>query len=309
MALTLTETQPLDPAAFDYSTFKDKYLDGFSRRISGGFIDFGNNLYVARTYYDVQERGKYSDRIRQVVDDACELIRLGRIALLEILQLPPTVPVLVSPIDTRLSGTEGMTMTLAEVTGNPLDEIAVAVIIDIASKRHYSLPFDPRRVLAVLAHELVHVQQYHQGRLRGKGASVIWEGKEVVLVKATGAGGQAAFETYANQPWEAEAFERMDALAIEAAARPEILNLIKKIDGYLHLEQVPFEDFSRRRIEFKSRKKVDIAALTAANLITSIGIVLTEDLSEEMMEVLTEEITTKVLTEIDWTMVPKKKRS
>jgi hypothetical protein len=61
-----------------------------------------------------------------------------------------------------------------------------------------------RNVLEILAHELVHAEQYHQGRLAQR-----WrKGKYVTFWK-----GDAVRESYRNRPHEQEAFKRQVELA------------------------------------------------------------------------------------------------
>ena len=72
-----------------------------------------------------------------------------------------------------------------------------------------SLPWN--EALEVLAHELVHAEQYYQGRLiqkyiRGKGFMHSWNG-----TKNTSKG--TTYRAYRNQPWEIEAWARQAELA------------------------------------------------------------------------------------------------
>jgi hypothetical protein len=55
----------------------------------------------------------------------------------------------------------------------------------------------------ILAHELIHLEQYDSGRLRViKNGVVIWEGKEMNVLDIP----------YNDRPWEREAFKRQDDL-------------------------------------------------------------------------------------------------
>lgn len=70
------------------------------------------------------------------------------------------------------------------------------------------------KFLQVLAHELVHAEQYYEGRLklaisRGKYCNV-WKGTKYEVVNA-----MVNYDLYRNQPWEMEAFKREDILATE----------------------------------------------------------------------------------------------
>ena len=76
---------------------------------------------------------------------------------------------------------------------------------------------DPRQratdVLTTIAHELVHAEQYHEGRLkieylRGHGQVHMWNGEFVTNKGST-------YQAYRDQPWEKEAFERQVTIAEE----------------------------------------------------------------------------------------------
>jgi len=76
---------------------------------------------------------------------------------------------------------------------------------------------DPRQraedVLTTLAHELVHAEQYYEGRLkieylRGHGQVHMWNGEFITNKGST-------YQAYRDQPWEKEAFERQVILAKE----------------------------------------------------------------------------------------------
>jgi hypothetical protein len=76
---------------------------------------------------------------------------------------------------------------------------------------------DPRRcktyveVIAALMHELVHAEQFKQGRLELTRTTMKWMGSPVVQETRN-------YEKYRAQPWEAEAFMR-EKLLCEAVAR------------------------------------------------------------------------------------------
>lgn len=78
---------------------------------------------------------------------------------------------------------------------------------------------DPRMkmvdLLEIVAHELVHSEQYKQGRLNHQGAKAIYEGKTYTQ-------GRFGSKAYYNDPWEVEAYSRA------AALRPH-LELIARI--------------------------------------------------------------------------------
>jgi hypothetical protein len=75
---------------------------------------------------------------------------------------------------------------------------------------------DIERLIIALAHEMVHAEQYHQGRLKneyisGKGWVHEWN-SELNTNKGT------TYRAYRNQPWEVEAFDRQEGLAKIVAA-------------------------------------------------------------------------------------------
>lgn len=66
------------------------------------------------------------------------------------------------------------------------------------------------KFLEILAHELVHAEQYHTGKLkveylRGCGYILFWNGR--AGKKGT------TYNSYRNQPWEVEAYDRQAVLA------------------------------------------------------------------------------------------------
>lgn len=70
---------------------------------------------------------------------------------------------------------------------------------------------DPRRtfkaVVTTLMHELVHAEQYKQGRLKSSGGAFFWNGQLQVPVDPS-----VSVEAYKNLPWEKEAYGRQDEL-------------------------------------------------------------------------------------------------
>jgi len=74
--------------------------------------------------------------------------------------------------------------------------------------------FEYDQAMKTLAHELVHAEQYKQGRLSmskfipKKGYVSFWNGEEVKNKGKT-------YNSYRRQPWEVEAFSRQDELAKE----------------------------------------------------------------------------------------------
>lgn len=77
------------------------------------------------------------------------------------------------------------------------------------------IEIDPRRgslfaVISTLAHEFVHAEQQHSGRLKECGGGVfLWENNTAISARTT------SYERYRALPWEAEAFARQDGLAVK----------------------------------------------------------------------------------------------
>lgn len=72
---------------------------------------------------------------------------------------------------------------------------------------------DPRKgdlktLLQTLAHELVHAEQFNDGRFAIAGRSYQWCGRDVKLESRN-------YLKYIAQPWEAEAFKRQNGIAEE----------------------------------------------------------------------------------------------
>lgn len=69
----------------------------------------------------------------------------------------------------------------------------------------------PQQFLQTLAHELVHAEQYKQGRLESKMVNYRWVNFWHGVPGKRG----TTFNSYYNQPWEIEARKRQGALAKE----------------------------------------------------------------------------------------------
>lgn len=79
---------------------------------------------------------------------------------------------------------------------------------------------DPRKgdlltLMRTLAHELVHAEQFHDGRFAITAKSYQWCGKDVKLENRN-------YLKYIAQPWEAEAFKRQNGIA------QELIELVEK---------------------------------------------------------------------------------
>ena len=73
------------------------------------------------------------------------------------------------------------------------------------------LIYKPRELMRVLAHELVHAEQYHQGRLANVLGEYRWHGEPNKNKGST-------YAAYRKRPWEIEAFSRQDELGDHVAA-------------------------------------------------------------------------------------------
>jgi len=89
----------------------------------------------------------------------------------------------------------------------------------LAYQKKNLIQIDPRMkmvdLLEIVAHELIHNEQYKQGRLNLDGSKAVYEGKSYSK-------GKFGSKAYYNDPWEVEAYSRA------AALRPH-LELITKI--------------------------------------------------------------------------------
>lgn len=63
-----------------------------------------------------------------------------------------------------------------------------------------------KAMINTLAHEMVHAEQYHQGRLVQKNGTRFWNGEACNNKGST-------YARYRAQPWEVEAFSRQNELA------------------------------------------------------------------------------------------------
>ena len=145
-----------------------------------------SNIMVAyASYYG--KRKAHVKLLVQLVQDALPVLK-------KVLSVPEDVTV-------RIGGIKG------RVNGRYFSGDRCACIDD-------SLPI--RKALEVLAHELVHAEQYHTGRLSynyvsGKGYVANWSG-EAVHNKGT------TYRAYRAQPWEQEAWDRQAKLAAVVAS-------------------------------------------------------------------------------------------
>lgn len=70
----------------------------------------------------------------------------------------------------------------------------------------YVKDFSKKGVIVPIAHELIHLKQYHDKRLIISGQTLYWDGQVELLE-------QAMAVSYKSRAWEREAFEKQTALA------------------------------------------------------------------------------------------------
>lgn len=136
----------------------------------------------------------YNKVLRPKSDDVVFIIEKSLPEFKKLLNLPKGLAFRVAPI--KAKRTRGV-----YIVGDKLVEI------------------DPRQkavdAFTTLAHELVHAEQYHEGRLkieylRGHGQVHMWNGEFVTNKGST-------YQAYRDQPWEKEAFERQEILFKEVS--------------------------------------------------------------------------------------------
>lgn len=148
----------------------------------------GDDLYIA---YSVSKKNRaLSTAI--LINRAIDLFR-------DYIDFPRDIKIRVAPLKGNLNGR-------CYDTG----------LIEISS-RLYRGP-NCKKVLEVLAHELVHAEQYKQGRLKYTGNNHKWNG-----VKTTNKG--TTYQAYRNLPWEQEAWSRQSELA------DKVIEDLKRIYG------------------------------------------------------------------------------
>ncbi len=84
---------------------------------------------------------------------------------------------------------------------------------------------NPQEIVESLCHELVHAEQFHQGRM----TSAVNEGKLVVLWNGVVCYNKGmTYVSYRKQPWEVEAFSRQKELAdLVLKSMKDVLNSLK----------------------------------------------------------------------------------
>ena len=124
-------------------------------------------------------------------------------------------------------------MFLDTMTGEPAEEgepIVGAVYndapeYDTQGQTTYKFGFwygsNPGQLFQVMAHEMVHVQQYSSGRLRtvrdANGVANYWNGKLI------------SGETYDGYPWEIEAYMKQDGLLDDLIGDDEFMSMVREM--------------------------------------------------------------------------------
>jgi hypothetical protein len=153
----------------------------------------GNNVYLALSaYYDK----RYAKQYRKTA----KLIAKSLPYFHKLLKIPKYVQVRLAPI-------KGKSMQ-----GRYHSDSQTAVV-EVRFRTDYN-------ILSTLAHELVHAEQFHCGRLSlttgdRRGWVYLWNGEPCANKGTT-------YERYRNQPWEKEAFDRQTELAVAVAKELDI---------------------------------------------------------------------------------------
>ncbi len=143
-------------------------------------VKISKNVLMSRQLYN-SDKELYS-KYCKVAQDAVEILS-------KVLNVPANMYVRVCGIKSRI------------VNGRYL---ANTKTCEVDPRKSYSY----RKFVQVLAHEMVHSEQFHENRLMWSSVdrSYIWNAE---LSKNKG----TTYSRYRVQPWEIEAFERQDELA------------------------------------------------------------------------------------------------
>jgi hypothetical protein len=130
----------------------------------------------------------YDKRYALKSEATAELFKTALRCAYEIMKLPPDLKIALRPLPRK---------TLNGYYTHRLKKVVI----------------DPRKgelltLLQTLAHELVHAEQFHDGRFAITPRSYQWCGKDVKLESRN-------YLKYISQPWEAEAFRRQNGIAQE----------------------------------------------------------------------------------------------
>lgn len=137
-----------------------------------------DNVYLSRQLFNSNAKDHYVGHVAPTIAKAVKI-------LARVLDVPADMKIRICNIKAR--GTNGRYYGTLGVT-------------EIEPR------FDIKTMISTLAHEMVHAEQYHQGRLAWKGGTQLWNG-EVITNKGS------TYARYRAQPWEVEAFDRQKELA------------------------------------------------------------------------------------------------
>ena len=144
-----------------------------------------------------------SRKSRRAARDAANLIECALPYFRELLDFSKTVKV-------RIAGIKG------RVNGRFSNDQELVMLDNQLIFNPYRTGAAPYRMIEVLAHELVHAEQYHQGRLANtlgkRGWMHQWNGEVNTNRGST-------YRAYRNQPWEIEAFSRQGDLAAKICTK------------------------------------------------------------------------------------------
>ena len=140
-------------------------------------IYMGSNVYKSRVAHN---------QYRQASTEICSLIKEAIPELRKLLEFNPYLSYRVSPM-------RGSTF------GHFKND---AMCVEISCR--VTIP----RALLILTHELIHGEQYYQGRLKQ-----IYEGSEMVWMGRRSSNRGTTYAAYREQPWEVEAFAREPELS------------------------------------------------------------------------------------------------
>lgn len=103
------------------------------------------------------------------------------------------------------AGLKGVTVVINDMTGAAKNQFngELKAHIRLFNGVYYLFvgALDRAEAIQVIAHEIVHIQQYHSSQLVYENEEVKWEGEIYTLE-----------EEYERRPWERDAFERQSAI-------------------------------------------------------------------------------------------------
>lgn len=160
------------------------YIHKTDRQVSDG-------IYLSLSCLYNKKLKDKADTVRSVIEATAE-------EFLKLLNVPDDIRFRVAPIKGRFSGR--------------YNHDARTVELDCRLHWHHAM--------LVLAHELVHAEQFNENRLETRylpsvGYAYFWHGKRW---KDKG----TSYQAYLNQPWEKEAYERQTKLVEQVCATMDV---------------------------------------------------------------------------------------